>query len=142
MATTRNAFVGVLEPRHFPVLVLGTTGISINVGTQATKTLAALGADKRYVATGATFSVAGTIATLTTVGVAIIDGSTGGTAYLWRGIMALGTTGVAPLNIEGRYLIGSANTAMTIEFSAGVTGVTECVSLDYTTVGVPTITAP
>lgn len=90
--------------------------------TQATTTKAAGGAGVRHVCTSisATLVAGATAPTATTVEVALRDGATGAGTILWEqtiGIQAVaGATNaihIAPLNI-----IGSANTAMTLEFSA------------------------
>jgi len=138
---TRLAYIDVQESRTLPILTQGTTSVGAALGVQATNTLAALGSGKRYIATGATFSL-GTLLTLavSTVGVAIIDGASGAATYLWRGIMQVGTTGAEPITLSDLWLIGSDNTALTIEFSAGVTSAGEMVAIQYSKTGAATTT--
>jgi hypothetical protein len=136
MASSRAVYAGAPEARNLPILVTGTTAISIATGSQATKTLAALGAGKRYICTSATFSLAASISlALSTIGVGIIDGASGASTFLWRGVMSVGSTGIQPLVVNGLWLVGSDNTALTVEFSAGVTSAAECVAIEYTTIG-------
>jgi len=100
--------------------------------TKATASKAAGAAGVRHVVTGFSF-------TLSTVGTAqavllnidIIDGATGGTTRLWSG-----SIGGLPINsqhtfgLTGLMLIGTAATALTIEFSAaGVAASVEQVNL-------------
>ena len=89
--------------------------------TQATITQAAAGAGKRNICTGFTvmFVAGATAPTAINVSVSLIDGAAGGTTYLWRATISLPATAGATSGIArmGRW-IGSANTAMTLEFSA------------------------
>lgn len=122
------------EPRFHPPADKAATGLSLVSGT-TTATVAAGAAGVRHIATGATFSLAGTAIVAGTVGMAIIDGASGGTTFLWRGIMAAGSNNAIystpPMNIAG-----SAATALTAEFSGAVTGATQAVSLSYHDIGV------
>lgn len=106
--------------------------------TKATCTRAAGGAGVSNVCTGFTVMlVAGASApTATTVTVALIDGDTGGTTYLWGphviGVAAVAgaTNGIARQNLWRK---GSANTKMTLEFSAAAGSNTlETVSMEGT----------
>lgn len=96
----------------------------------------------RNVCTGLTVVlVAGASApTATTVSVALIDGAAGGTTYLW-GPHNLGIPAVAGATngivVEPIRKPGSANTAMTLEFSAaGGANTIESVSMEGETIGV------
>ncbi len=131
----RLAFTGGSEDRQLPVIVQGTTAISIANSVVCTKTLAAAGAGVCYVVTGFSFSMASASAALTlgTVGCYVIDGASAATTFIYRSIVSVGTTGFAPIEREGLYLKGSPNTALTIEFSGAITNAAECVSIEYTT---------
>ena len=107
--------------------------------TVATITQAAAGAGVRNVCTGLTVMlVAGATApTAIQVSASLIDGAAGGTTYLWRAVLSCpatagATTGVA---LSGLWLPGTANTGMTLEFSAaGGANTVESVSMSGTTV--------
>lgn len=90
--------------------------------TQATISRAAAGAGIRNVCTSLTVMlVAGATApTAATVTVSLIDGATGGTTYLWRAAISVPATAGATngISITGLWLPGTANTALTLEFSA------------------------
>lgn len=108
--------------------------------TQATITLAAGGAGVRNVCTGLTVMLAaGTTApSAASVTVALIDGSTGGTTYLWgpHTVSLPAVAGAETGIVVGHcWKPGTANTAMTLEFSAaGGANTFETVCFDYTTV--------
>lgn len=99
---------------------------------QATITKAAGGAGVRHVATSIAFSlnVDGTNAQ-TAIQVNLRDGATGAGTILWSMTIKKQATEPATLfSITGLNIPGTANTAMTLEFSAaGVTGSVESVSL-------------
>lgn len=103
--------------------------------TQATVTKAAGGAGIRHVCTAITATlVAGTTAPAAAqVTVNLRDGATGAGNVLWTGQMALTATAgtqATPLQISGLNILGSANTPMTLEFSAaGGANTLESVSL-------------
>ncbi len=106
--------------------------------TTATITRPAAGAGHCNVATALTVMyVAGASApTAKTLSVAIIDGDTGGTSYLW-GPAALSIPAVAGavngIALAGLWIKGSPNTKMTLEFSAaGGANTVESVSLSGT----------
>lgn len=106
--------------------------------TKATISRAAAGAGHCNVATGLTVMyVAGAAApTAKTLSVAIIDGDTGGTTYLW-GPVALSIPAVAGavngIALSSLWIKGTPNTKMTIEFSAaGGPNTVESVSLSGT----------
>ena len=105
-------------------------------GTKATVTQAAAGAGIRNVATQVCFSAGATTApVLTALTVNLIDGASGGAAKVTFQVVIPAATGQSvlpfctPVN-----LVGTANTAMTLEFSAGLSNLIESVSLQgYTT---------
>lgn len=102
-------------------------------GTQASASRAAGGAGVRHVVDCVSFAAESTTApALTGENVAIRDGATGAGTIIWEWILAVSAqTGqdIAPHSICGLNLIGTANTAMTFEFSAGVGNVIESVSM-------------
>jgi hypothetical protein len=99
--------------------------------TQATISKAAGGAGVRHVCTSiaATFSTAGT-AQATALVLNLRDGATGAGTVLWSKQVVLNTNSVWDVNISGLNIVGSANTAMTLEFAAaGVAASFESVAL-------------
>lgn len=90
--------------------------------TQATATKAAGGTGVRHVCTGISAQLVATATAPTAVQLVVnlIDGASGGTSYLWRGNISLPATAGAMsfIHITHIALVGSANTAMTLEFSA------------------------
>jgi hypothetical protein len=106
-------------------------------GSQATASQAAAGALIKNVATAVCFSAGSTTApALTALTVNLRDGATGAGTIKWTmEVIIPASTGqnvapfCAPVNV-----IGSANTAMTLEFSASLANLIESVSLQgYTT---------
>lgn len=98
---------------------------------QATFSKAAV-AGVRHVADCVTIALSAIAApTATSVSVNLRDGATGAGSVIWTQTLAApASTGVlANTFICGLALIGSPNTAMTLEFSAGVASVSESVSL-------------
>lgn len=104
--------------------------------SQSTISFAAGGAGIYNVCTGfmASLCVTTVLASGETGVLNLRDGASGAGTVLWTceiglpGTAAVGTTQIVG-PISGLFLIGSANTAMTLEFSAGLTGVVESVSL-------------
>lgn len=100
--------------------------------TQATATKAAGGGTVKHVATSLAFSAAvdGSNAQ-TRIQVNLRDGATGAGTILWQvQVLMVATAASQYFGISGLKLIGTANTAMTLEFSAaGVTGSLQAVSL-------------
>lgn len=122
-----SGFIGV-GPAGNPAIYDPATAWSKNGGApgaaQATATQAAAGAGKRNYCTGLTViaQAGGTAPTAATVTVALIDGPSGGTTYLW-GPIAIGVPNIAgAMNGAAPHgpWVGSANTPMTLEFSAGL----------------------
>lgn len=119
----------------------GTVWTALHVpsaNTQATITKAAAGAGIRNICTGFTVTLAaGTTAPAAVqLTVMLVDGASGGTSYLWRSVICLpATAGAVTAFVRSGMLIpGSANTAMTLEFSAaGGANTFESVSMDGTT---------
>lgn len=111
-----------------------------NTNTQATATRTAGTGTQRHVVTGFTVTLAAGASAPTAaapITVAVIDGGTGGTTYLWRSLIGLPAVAGAQVSIVrgGLSLPGTAATALTIEFSAaGGTNTYESVTLEgYTT---------
>src|SRR5581483_5656241 len=121
MGATNTLTSDTLEPRYHSPVDQVSIGIAA-VGSQGTTTVAAAGAGIRYVVTAASFSMScllGNLA-LSTIGVAIIDGASGGTTYLWRAIATVTSTGIGTISTPPLNVYGTANTALTAEFSASL----------------------
>jgi hypothetical protein len=90
--------------------------------TQATRNQAAAGAGLKNVCTGihATFSANATAPTAVQVYVYLRDGASGSGTILWAATLSLPATAGAStgISITGLWIPGSANTSMTLEFSA------------------------
>ena len=122
-----------LEPRHHPPCDKSVISAPL-ISVQASASQGAGAAGVRHVATGATFSW-GSALTLAaaTIGMAIIDGASGGATKLWQAVVAVGSIGMydtGPLNLPG-----TAATALTAEFSGLVTNATQCVTLRFHDIG-------
>lgn len=107
--------------------------------TQATATRASAGTGVRNVCTGFTVAISGgtTAPSAVQLSVAVIDGSTGGGTYLWRSTIALppAAGAISAFVRSDTWLVGTAATAMTIEFSAaGGANTIESVTMEGTTV--------
>lgn len=134
--------IGSTQPQHvMGVLSDWVAGHSPAVSTQATATRAAAGAGIRNVCTGVTitFCATSTAPTATQLNVALIDGPSGGANYLWGPIpislpaVAGAMTGITRV---GMWRMGTANTAMTLEFSgAGGANTIQAVDMEGTTIG-------
>lgn len=97
-----------------------------------TKAAATAGSGLRHVCTGIAASIAANGAPAQTVlYVNLIDGASGGTTYLRRvALVLVATAGVNwTYSAEGLWLVGTAETGMTLEFSALLTNTTQCVSM-------------
>lgn len=104
--------------------------------TQATISQAAAGAGVSNVCTriGASISTVGTAQTL--IQINLRDGATGAGTILWSKSVQLATNSMLSIDIQGLYIQGSANTPMTLEFSAaGVAASVESVQLGGVTNG-------
>jgi hypothetical protein len=130
-----------IEPAPTVSLSLPTGSFAVfsnpAAGSQATIAAAAAGAGIKNVATLVCFSAAATTAPVATaLTINLRDGATGAGTVKWtQQVVVTATTGqlvqpfCAPVNV-----IGSANTAMTLEFSASLANLIESVSLQgYTT---------
>jgi hypothetical protein len=124
MPSTSSEQIGTLHPLHvLPVQMKWKVSHSPVANTQATATRAAAGAGLMNVCTGLTITFcAGAVApTAVLISVAVIDGASGGTTYLW-GPFPFSLPAVAGamngLVEASLYIPGSANTPMTVEFSA------------------------
>ena len=106
--------------------------------TQATITKATAGAGIRNVCRSLTVILAAgaTAPTAVNLSVALIDGASGGTTYLWRATISIPAVAGAVNGIAiPVWKPGTANTAMTLEFSAaGGANTIESVSMDGTTI--------
>lgn len=91
------------------------------VNTTATATKAAGGAGVRHVCTSIHATMANSGGAAVVGSVVLRDGAAGAGAILWSGEMAV--TAVAgdyrAISISGLNIVGSPNTAMTLEFQAG-----------------------
>jgi hypothetical protein len=106
--------------------------------TVATITQASAGGSTKNVCTGFTVTLAAqaTAPTANQITVSLIDGATGGTTYLWRSVIAIpATAGAVTAFVKtGAWFVGTAATAMTLEFSAaGGANTIESVSMSGTT---------
>lgn len=107
--------------------------------TTATATKAAAGVNIKNVCTTLTVVLAATATAPTAVNlqVNLIDGAAGGTTYLWRTTISLPATAGAMngVALSGLWFPGTANTAMTLEFSAaGGANTIESVTMSGTTI--------
>ncbi len=102
-------------------------------GAQATAAKAAGGGVVRHVADCVSFSAGSTAApALTALTVNLRDGASGAGTVIWsEQVVISASTGqnVAPFSVCGLNLIGSTNTAMTLEFSASLANLIESVSV-------------
>lgn len=111
-----------------------------SANTKATITKASGGVGVRNICTHLTVALAAgsTAPAAVQVTVALIDGSTGGTTYLWGPtVLSLpATAGAVSAFVVGMcWKVGTANTAMTLEFSAaGGANTIESVSMDGTVI--------
>ena len=115
-----------------------TTSHAPTSNTQATITRATAGGSTKNVCIGLTVTLAATSTAPTAVNlsVALIDGGSGGTTYLWRTTISLPAVAgaISAFTRSNLWLPGSANTQMTLEFSvAGGANTIESVSLEGTT---------
>lgn len=129
--------------------VVQTPGLAENVwtavdqpaaNTQATETRAAAGAGVRNVCTSITamFAAGASAPTAVNVSVVLRDGATGAGTILWAASLSIPATAGATngISVGGLWIPGSANTAMTLEFSAaGGANTIESVSMTGTTIG-------
>lgn len=119
----------VWTKNHFPA-----------ANTQATASQTAAGVGVKNVCTGVTIALASSSTTAPAaiqVSVALRDGASGAGTVLWGAVIALPAVAGAMTAIvrSGIWVIGSANTAMTLEFSAaGGANTIESVSMEGTTV--------
>lgn len=102
-----------------------------NSATQATITRAAGGAGVRHVCTSISATLAcGSTAQASVVVLNLRDGATGAGTILWSKQVILPANGLWEVSLGGLNIVGSAATAMTLEFgAAGATGTFESVSL-------------
>jgi hypothetical protein len=99
--------------------------------TKATITVAAA-AGVRHLCSGISASVAAGATAQTPVHVRLIDGGTGGAAIIWTLCLSAPVNTCDWIEETGLAILGSINTAMTLEFeAAGVAGSFETVTLHY-----------
>ena len=126
--TSRNAIGAALVERSSRWSVVSAPAVS----NQATASIAAEGS-VRHVADCITFSAGSTTApALTSLQVNLRDGATGAGTVIWSyQITVANATGqnVAPYSACGLNLVGTTNTALTLEYSALLTNLLESVSL-------------
>lgn len=123
---------GILEPRFHPPGDAVLTNLS-TAGAQATASVAALTGGGKYIVTGFCFSIGASSSTsiaAVTVGANVIDGASGGSTFLWRELLTVTSTGGSVFR-NGLNLVGSTNTALTVEFSGGISNAFEAVNLTY-----------
>jgi hypothetical protein len=106
--------------------------------TQATITRAAAGVGVKNVCTGltVTFAAGATAPAAVQVAVRLRDGGTGAGTVLWAAVLSLPATAGASVGVarQGLWIPGTANTAMTLEFSAaGGANTIQAVALEGTT---------
>lgn len=107
--------------------------------TQATITIPAGGEGVHNVITSFCFNlVADGTKTITAANVSafVIDGATGGTTYLFDETENTGTAGMPAVRMTGLNLVGSANTATTLEFSALTANAIQSVNATYHQIGI------
>jgi hypothetical protein len=103
-------------------------------GSQATASVAAGGAAVKHVVDCVSYSASAIVApTATLLTVNVRDGATGAGTVIWTKTFAASATAAthADGNFCGLNIPGSLNTAMTVEFSAGLTSESESVSFTY-----------
>jgi|GEM_PF-3430628 len=107
-------------------------------GSQATASKSAGGAGVRHILDCISFSAGSTSApALTQLSINVRDGASGGGSVIWQHTVIIpAATGqnVSPFGLCGLGLVGSSNTAMTIEFSASLANLFESVDISGTDV--------
>lgn len=124
----RTNAAGVLSGTTQPFAILSAAPGEWSVtslpaaNTQATASRAAGASGVRHVARSITAVLAAGTTAPAAINLAInlIDGASGGTTFLWRATVSLaGAVGVTEhIEISGLNIVGTAATAMTLEFSA------------------------
>lgn len=112
-----------------------STGVSGSQGTVTALAAYISSTDIYLVVRDATFSlapaVAGTGIASANVTMSIIDGPSGGGTLLWRGVVAVTSTGILPITVRVDRPSQTSKGSVTAEFSAGTTGAIQTVSLGY-----------
>ena len=135
---TKPIFTNIAEERYTPP---NTTAVfATGNGAQATVTVAAGVTGQRRVLRSVYFdcianSTSGGILVAGTVGCYVIDGASGGTAYLFKAVAFIGSTGIARVSAENLDVPGSAATGLTAEFSGAVTNGLEQIEMNYYNIG-------
>ena len=117
--STKPVFVGAQEGRTVAPGEWSVTDVPA-ANTQATATQASPGAGRRNVVTTISANIAssGTV-TPAYLTANVIDGASGGADYLWQEVSSLpATSGVSARIHVNLNVVGGADTATTIEFSA------------------------
>jgi hypothetical protein len=136
-AAVQSAFSGV---GAVPVASIGcwTQSSAPAAGTAASASRAAGAAGVRHVCTAISFGMsASTAIVASTVTVNLRDGASGAGTILWSWQFALPAATVGPLfnHISGLSIVGSAATALTLEYAAGLANLLTYVNLSgYDTV--------
>ena len=122
---TLRAALGDVEGRQYVRITPATDFTAVHTpaaNTQATATKAAGGAGVRNVCTGITvvFGADATAPTAISLTVALRDGATGAGTILWQARISLPAVAgaMSGIALSGLHIRGTANTAMTLEFSA------------------------
>ncbi len=126
---------GTTEERYSEPFTIGITSTGVS-GSQGTLTAVGSNSTNSYIVVrNITFSmtpaVAGTLLNSTNVTLNLINGPSGGANLLWTAIVAITSTGLLPLSINLPFIRASKATNVTAEFSAGVTGAIQAVSMAY-----------
>jgi hypothetical protein len=95
-------------------------------GAQATASLAALGATQKWVCTSISWTVSGTAGQSATLN--LRAGTTGAGTVIWSRTCVIPANGIWSGDLSNISIAGAYNTAMTLEFSAGVASQTESVA--------------
>jgi hypothetical protein len=130
-AAVQSALTGA---QAIPVAMGGTWAVqnSPAVSTQATASKAAGAAGVRHVCTAVSFGFsASTAVAATLVTVNLRDGATGAGTVLWAWTFQLQAAAIVPFNVTVPNLsfVGTAATAMTLEFGALLTNLVQYVNL-------------
>jgi hypothetical protein len=101
-----------------------------STATQATTTKAAGGAGVRHICNSITATIACDSTAQTPLLIRLRDGAASTGTILWEAAVSAIANGLGGVCVTGLNIVGSANTAMTLEFSAaGVTGTQQSVTL-------------
>jgi len=124
----------VFNPTNGGLTMVGAQNWAVNhapsSATQATITKAAGGTGVKHVCNSITASVAAGSTAQTPLNVYLRDGASGSGTVIWACSLSAPANGVGGVSVTDLNIVGSDNTAMTLEFSAaGVTASVEAVTL-------------